>query len=231
VDLNGLRVHLLSFVSHDTQAVMASGNSQGCVPLRDDIVKERVSASAAAADVVIALAHWGYCDYPVPSPDQARMVESMFTAGATAVVGHHSHVVQGVSRRAGRLVAYSLGNFAFAEYSHRERRVRLSRDNLSGMILSIIVDRDGVVGCDVHHTRLEDGNISLDCGPARSAEFARRCRLVLPGRLEANWKRAVRARLARRLFYWANPARWSGIGRQQLAGGGIMLKEMARRRK
>jgi poly-gamma-glutamate synthesis protein (capsule biosynthesis protein) len=231
VSLNGVRVRLLSFVEEGTRAILAGESSAGCAPLTEELAVERVRACAEEADAVVVVAHWGYCDYRTPSPDQARLVEALFRAGATAVIGHHSHVVQGVRRRSGRLVAYSLGNFAFAEYTHGGRTVNLSPDNLGGAVLRVRIDRNSVTGCVIDPTRIARGAITLDRSREREVEFVRRCRLLLPGRLESNWKRVVALRLAARVLHWANPANWSRIGRAQIVGGRIMLREMIARRR
>jgi len=98
-------------------------------------------------DVVIVSQHWGteYMDYP--SAEQKVVAASFATAGATLVLGHHPHVVQGVERRNGALVAYSLGNFIFDQ---------LPPDTRWSMILSCEVDERSVVSWECVPVALDD---------------------------------------------------------------------------
>ena len=48
-----------------------------------------------------------------PSESQRALYRRFIDSGADLVLGHHSHVVQGLEAYRGRLIAYSLGNFVF----------------------------------------------------------------------------------------------------------------------
>lgn len=63
--------------------------------------------------IVIVVMHWGSELDTVPRPWQQALGRTLIDAGADAVVGHHPHVVQGIERYHGKVIAYSLGNFAF----------------------------------------------------------------------------------------------------------------------
>jgi poly-gamma-glutamate capsule biosynthesis protein CapA/YwtB (metallophosphatase superfamily)/glycosyltransferase involved in cell wall biosynthesis len=226
IDENGVRVALIACASEVTEATVAGPDRHGCAPLDERLVIDRVRECASEFDAVVVLVHWGYCDYRLPAPRQATIASLLLESGATVVVGHHSHVVQGVSRLAGSLVAYSLGNLAFFPYSHRGREVRPSGESLRGAVLTLDIGKKGAVSCRVHHTELRAGVVRLDGSRERAVEFSRRCALVAPVSLEGNWRREVRARFIRRAFYWANPLHWRGLRKEQLAGGGIMMREM-----
>ncbi len=66
--------------------------------------------------LVIVSVHWGDEFINRPSIEQKRTAQKLFDAGATLVIGHHPHVVQGIENLNGRLVAYSLGNFIFDSF-------------------------------------------------------------------------------------------------------------------
>ena len=80
------------------------------------------------------------------------------------------------------------------------------------------------------HTELRAGVVRLDDSRERAVEFSHRCALVARASLEGNWRREVRARLIRRALYWGNPLHWRGIRKEQLAGGGIMMRKMISRK-
>jgi poly-gamma-glutamate synthesis protein (capsule biosynthesis protein) len=66
--------------------------------------------------LVIVSVHWGDEFMDRPNVEQKRTAQEFVDAGATLVIGHHPHVVQGIENLKGRLVAYSLGNFIFDSF-------------------------------------------------------------------------------------------------------------------
>ncbi|MCY4369560.1 MAG: CapA family protein [bacterium] len=77
------------------------------------LVLDSVWGAAGAADVVVAVVHWGVERTTCPNAAQRDFARALLDAGATAVIGHHPHVLQPVEFFDGKLVAYSLGNFAW----------------------------------------------------------------------------------------------------------------------
>jgi len=63
--------------------------------------------------VVIVNLHWGTEGSSVPEQWQRRAAHELIDAGADMIVGHHSHVLQGLEIYNGKYIAYSLGNFSF----------------------------------------------------------------------------------------------------------------------
>jgi poly-gamma-glutamate synthesis protein (capsule biosynthesis protein) len=70
-----------------------------------------IAKAKRRADFVIVLVHWGIERRVAPTSEQRRLGRAMVDAGAAAVIGHHPHVLQGIERRDGGIIAYSLGNF------------------------------------------------------------------------------------------------------------------------
>ena len=81
------------------------------MPLREAIAMEDVVELRKQVDCVVVSLHWGYEYVEYPSPRQQAFARKLVRAGAQMVIGHHPHVVQGVERYQGGLIAYSLGNF------------------------------------------------------------------------------------------------------------------------
>jgi poly-gamma-glutamate synthesis protein (capsule biosynthesis protein) len=68
----------------------------------------------AGAEVIIASFHGGLSSVSyIPSPAQRKAARAAIDNGASVVVGHHPHVLQGIERYNGGVIAYSLGNFCF----------------------------------------------------------------------------------------------------------------------
>jgi poly-gamma-glutamate synthesis protein (capsule biosynthesis protein) len=78
----------------------------------DGLVTHVEKARAGGAIVVVSL-HWGRTGMLLPSEEQRQLAARLVDAGATAILGHGPHTIQGVERRGRAIVAYSLGNLAF----------------------------------------------------------------------------------------------------------------------
>ncbi len=81
-----------------------------------------VTAARADHDLVVVLLHWGQEYSEGPDHAQKTVARKLIAGGADLVVGHHPHVLQGLERHDTGLVAYSLGNFLFANTDERSRR-------------------------------------------------------------------------------------------------------------
>lgn len=64
-------------------------------------------------DHVVLSLHWGMEHVDHPSPGQIALARRLVDAGATLILGHHSHTVQGIEEYRDGLIAYSMGNFQF----------------------------------------------------------------------------------------------------------------------
>ena len=127
-------------------------------------VVQSIEDAAWAADVVIALVHWGIERSTCPSAAQRSFAQELLDAGADAVIGHHPHVLQPVEFADGRLVAYSLGNFVW--------HPRWGITGETG-VLQIDFDADRIVGWGFHPHLLND-----DGAPVPVAEGGRFDRIV-----------------------------------------------------
>jgi poly-gamma-glutamate synthesis protein (capsule biosynthesis protein) len=79
------------------------------------LIKARIAAlREAGAQVIIASFHGGssLISY-TPSASQRNAAYAAIDNGATFVVEHHPHVLQGIERYKNGVIAYSLGNFCF----------------------------------------------------------------------------------------------------------------------
>lgn len=98
-----------------------------------------IASLAGRCDHIAVSLHWGTEMAYYPSPWQISLAHRLIDAGATLILGHHSHTMQAIERYHGGLIAYSLGMFQFDPgWPHN-----LSREAL---ILSVDLKKDGVVG-------------------------------------------------------------------------------------
>lgn len=78
-----------------------------------ELVESDVRAAKQQADHVIPFFHWGREAKAEIEPYQALLARAAIDAGASAVVGSHPHVLQGMELYRGAPIVYSLGNFVF----------------------------------------------------------------------------------------------------------------------
>ena len=115
LEVNGLRVAVLAY------AVTKNSNMM----LDYELAFETVAEFASSHDVVVVSFHGGaegadvthvpFAEeeyYGEPRGDVVWFARGVVDAGADLVIGHGPHVVRGMERYKGRLIAYSLGNFA-----------------------------------------------------------------------------------------------------------------------
>jgi poly-gamma-glutamate capsule biosynthesis protein CapA/YwtB (metallophosphatase superfamily) len=92
------------------------GESDGA-PGRDESgVLEAVKAARAQCDLLLISIHWGIEYAPAPRPEDVDMAHKMLEAGASAVIGHHPHVLQPIETYVTQdhrktIIFFSLGNF------------------------------------------------------------------------------------------------------------------------
>lgn len=123
VEKNGLRIAFLGYVrpfssrtTFNTREWAAGPNRAGLAIGTLEAVRADVGAARAKADLVIVMVHGGVEYRTRPNAAQRAFAQAAIDAGATLVLGHHPHVLQGYARRGGTVVAFSLGNFVFARF-------------------------------------------------------------------------------------------------------------------
>lgn len=95
---------------------------------------------ASQYSALVVSIHWGDEYLQVPSPGQVDLGRRIIDAGASVVLGHHPHVLQGIETYRGGYIVYSLGNFIFDHWEESGRQslavhFELSRDGVSDMRL------------------------------------------------------------------------------------------------
>jgi len=113
-----------------------------------DIAGDIESLKRQCDSVIISL-HWGTENVFYPSPKQIDLAHRLIDTGATIILGHHPHVIQGIDRYKHGLIAYSLGNFQFnPEISYTKTNnsmilcSELSKEGLENYyIIPVVIDQ------------------------------------------------------------------------------------------
>lgn len=78
-----------------------------------------VEETASKCDIVVALMHFGAAVDHTVSTSQRVISEAAIDAGADAVLGSHTHVLQAVDTYRGRPICFGLGHFIFDSLEYR----------------------------------------------------------------------------------------------------------------
>jgi poly-gamma-glutamate capsule biosynthesis protein CapA/YwtB (metallophosphatase superfamily) len=111
----GLRVAFVGFSDVVPAGFAVGPGHPGTATADPATIRATVAKARRAADVVVATFHWGIERDTHESARQRELAQIAASAGASAVIGAHPHVLQpidGLGPR--RVVAYSLGNFVWA---------------------------------------------------------------------------------------------------------------------
>lgn len=120
-EVNGLKLGFLGYVhvpveattNFDVQTWTATADAPGLAWGDPQRIRGDVAALRSQVDLVIVLLHSGYEYIEEPSEPQVLAAKAAVDAGADLVIGHHAHILQGIERYNGGVIAYGLGNFVF----------------------------------------------------------------------------------------------------------------------
>jgi len=150
MEKNGIRVAFAAFVWHEvTEAVTTSGDYPGAAPMIESIVFDTLDEMRRISDIVVISLHWGFCELEYPHPGHVAFGRRLIDHGASIVVGHHPHVIQGIERYGGGLIAYSLGNFIFPDCEFNGMKHENTPANKTGLLLNVDFSKNGISGFEV----------------------------------------------------------------------------------
>ncbi len=112
IDAKDFRLGFLGAVDKTTGlSYFANETSFGAAPLCEKNVCQMIQNLRRDVDHVIVTLHWGKERFRIPSPQQIMQARKCVDAGASMVLGHHPHVLQGMEIYRNAPILYSLGNF------------------------------------------------------------------------------------------------------------------------
>jgi poly-gamma-glutamate synthesis protein (capsule biosynthesis protein) len=97
----------------DTAVWTATENSPGLAWADPQQIQADLAGLSEDIDVVIVLLHSGIEYQAAPGEAQQAAAYAAVDAGADLVVGHHTHILQGIERYGEGVILYGTGNFAF----------------------------------------------------------------------------------------------------------------------
>jgi len=155
IEAEGVTIAFLA-IDGSGQGLGATASQPGVASWNPDRARSAIVEAHSAADVVIVGLHGGVEYRTRPDPLLGPIADQLATMGADVVWGHGPHVEQPITvtepRGNGRrtLIATSLGNLIFDQ--HRP-------ETDTGVLLEILVDRDGLVAHRVAGTKVTDQRV------------------------------------------------------------------------
>jgi poly-gamma-glutamate synthesis protein (capsule biosynthesis protein) len=87
---------------------------------KEEILKDIEEIKRNVDHVILSL-HWGDEFVQIPAPWQIDFAHKLIDNGASIILGHHPHVLQGIEEYNGGIIAYSLGNLVFDMWHEDEK--------------------------------------------------------------------------------------------------------------
>ena len=137
------RVSLRGYCCYSTNGKGMSDKAP-CVDVLDPLVVETdLNDDRKEGRFPILSMHWGQEHVHYPNYDHVMLARRLAHSRQLVIHGHHPHVLQGLEEPEGSLIAYSLGNFCFADvYTSKSDKplVKLSEENRETCILVLSVE-------------------------------------------------------------------------------------------
>lgn len=211
-EIGGLKIGFVGYCHASTKApVFADIDNWGIAPLDENLALSQVEHWASHVDHLIILPHWGLEYSPMPTPDQVEFAHRAIDLGASAIIGHHSHTIQGIEHYKGSIIAYSLGNCTDSAVDWhgptRHYKTDLSDVDRLGLALILELTRKEVRIAKLTPLWLNDaGQPEPAKGERRATALAHieeRSAAISTGNLEAHWEKTlVEKRVLTPLLYW-----------------------------
>lgn len=111
--INGISMAIFGYTNLGYPETYAQKSSPGIARAQLDLIRRDILKFRGFNDVIIISMHWGDEYSHFPSGDQVELAHAIIDSGADAIIGHHSHIYQGIEIYKEKPVIYSLGNFLF----------------------------------------------------------------------------------------------------------------------
>jgi len=144
LEFGNIRIGLIAFCSTRKCVGDHLKTEQGSpISLLDGDTVQLVEELSQCVDHVVVTCHWGreFIHYPIP--EDRGIAHSIIDSGASLIIGHHPHVLQGYEKYKNGLVFYSLGNFIFPDQDY-PHRLRWNKDERTGVVACIKFRKDSI---------------------------------------------------------------------------------------
>jgi len=143
INKNGVSIAILSFVKSGRWD--RNYNKAGPDSYKVDNINKEIIRLKRTFNHVIIFPHWGTELVDVPNPEDVSIAREFINLGASCVIGHHPHIIQGIENIKEGVIAYSLGSFIYVP----EKEVGYSKSHGENRNYSICLnlqfDKDKII--------------------------------------------------------------------------------------
>jgi poly-gamma-glutamate capsule biosynthesis protein CapA/YwtB (metallophosphatase superfamily) len=213
VEKNGLRLAFLGAVDQRSGPYRFAARGQwGVAPLDVERLARQVEDLRRQVHHVIISLHWGEERFLIPAPVQIEQAHALVDAGASIVLGHHPHVLQGLEHYRGAPIIYSLGNFVADEvYFSDGDAIRWNRTERTGCALLADLTESAVANVRQISTFDNGRLVELDRDGFGSRRITKASRAIAAGVTPARYRREQR--WVKQILPILKHLRWSEIKR------------------
>lgn len=137
IQIEGKKWAFISYAWPLIEATPAYKNQAGIAPLNKKLIIKIIHELKSRNDEICVMPHWGYEYEKYPLPVHRKLAHALIDAGATIIIGHHPHRIQGIEYYKNKMIAYSLGNFFFPlkNYSNLRNGYYGYADKYKGLLI------------------------------------------------------------------------------------------------
>jgi hypothetical protein len=197
-EISGVKIAFLGRCSVEVSTpCYADIDKPGVAFLDKDELAQSIKLLKEKVDHVVVMLHWGIEEYLYPTPLQRQIARYLASAGATIILGHHPHVLQGEERINGALISYSSGNFLFDDFiwsiqtqqGEHNINYKLNDKNREGMLLEINILDDGQMVTKPTFSKISDDCIiEVDDTRLRQKQYRNLCSFLQSPLYNLLWK-------------------------------------------
>jgi poly-gamma-glutamate synthesis protein (capsule biosynthesis protein) len=157
----------------------------------------------------------------LPTPDQVELAHAAVDAGAGLIIGHHSHMVQGIEEYRGVVIAYSLGNCTDSDVDWqgptRRFEARITETDREGLFLTAELTAAGSRVVDRIPLWLDDRGVPGPADDARAAgilaRIEERSAALRTENLSQHWENQLvdKRVLGPLRHWWARGSLWDKV--------------------
>jgi hypothetical protein len=151
-EIDGIRVCIIACVKAGRWSRGKHGF--GPDPYDADAILNEIPECKKLCDHVIIYPHWGTELLEIPDQDDVINARKFIDAGASAVIGHHPHICQGIEKYGNGLIAYSLGSFIYIPEDELGYRGGNENRNIS-VVLNVDFSKDSIRGYTAYYYRYD----------------------------------------------------------------------------
>lgn len=128
-----------------------------------------ISTQQSKYDHVVVFTHWGSELVYYPSINMISDARKIIDSGATAVIGHHPHVIQGYEKYKTGYIFYSLGSFIYLP--EQELGAYKSKNRNISLLLHLSLEKNKVLAKSVTYELDENDKVPVQKSTKRIQKF------------------------------------------------------------